>query len=53
VAATDLRNRGRAGDACRGHCANRVALGEVACCDPATVNCLEQFGAPYVVPTPS
>ena len=53
VAGADLGDGRGAGDALGGHRADGVPLGEVACCDPATVNCLEQFGAPYVVPTPS
>ncbi len=39
VAAADLRDRGRARDALRGHRADGVALGEVAGGDPAAVGC--------------
>lgn len=39
VAAADLRDRGRARDALRGHRADGVALGEVAGGDPAAVAC--------------
>ena len=47
VAGADLGDGRGAGDALGGHRADGVPLGEVACCDPATVNCLEQFGARY------
>jgi len=39
VAGADLRDRGRARDALRGHRADGVALGEVAGGDPAAVAC--------------